>query len=349
MKILLPHWNLKSFDRAIPQMKSISERVDEFHIVYVDAEPQPEWDRYFSFHKLHIPYSFVRSKIARFFLSRGKLHNQIKDTDVDVFYTISGLWGQELSRYCSNKMKVPYVIKLRGDHKKVRKVMKTNLIKEKVCNYLETRSLKQANLVIPISRGLAKKAEEWGVQKERIAPPVWNGVDTNVFKPMKVKRTSDFTVAYAGRLSPEKGILRLMRLAEKLVHVHFVVAGRKDMSLSFPSNAEYLGRLSFSEMPIFYNKADLFVLPSLTEGFPNVVLEAYSCGKPVLAVREAFPEELKVFGSVADIDEFELEIDRLRRSDLKALGLQARSYIEKRYTWDKFGESIVNCLNRVVN
>jgi hypothetical protein len=59
---------------------------------------------------------------------------------------------------------------------------------------------------------------------------------------------------------------------------------------------------------------------------------------------EAFPEELEVFGSVVDIEDFELETKALMKSDLKALGRQARSYVGKYYTWEKFGRSIVECL-----
>ena len=109
-----------------------------------------------------------------------------------------------------------------------------------------------------------------------------------------------------------------------------------------------MGSLPFSEMPRFYNKADLIVLPSFTEGFPNVILEAYACGKPALVAKEAFPEELKVFGSVCDIDEFESEINRLKKSDLRTLGRRARSHVKKHYTWEKFGQSIIEHLRAVV-
>lgn len=320
-----------------------------FHIVHVEGEPKQEWKRYFSFHNIGMPYSFLRSKMARFYLSRRKLYNQVKDIDVDVIFTLSNLWRQEFSRYCSGRMGVPYVVRLRGNHREVRKAAKVNVVEGKVLNFLETRGLKKADLVIPNSRDLAKRAVEWGVEKEKIMSPVHNGVDTRVFRPMSVDRSEKFTIAYAGRISLAKRALHLVKIADELSSVHFIVAGGKKMDVAFPSNVEYLGKLPFLEMPRFYNKADLIILPSITEGFPNVVLEAYACGKPVLVAKEAFPEELKVFGSVTDIDDFKSEIEALEKAELKHIGRQARSYVKKHYSWEKFSESVLKHLENVVS
>lgn len=203
-------------------------------------------------------------------------------------------------------------------------------------------------MVIPCLTGLAKKAGKWGVEREKISEPVYNDVDTGMFRPMTVERSSEFTVAYAGRRSPEKGVLRLLKVAERLTSVHVLIAGEEQLNISFLSGVEYVGSLPFSEMPRFYDKADLVVLPSFTEGFPNVILEAYVCGESVLVAKEAFPEELEVFGSVCSIDEFESEICRLKKSDLRPPGRRARSYVKKHYTWEKFGQSLIEHLSAVV-
>ncbi len=350
MKILMPLWSLNLFDYGFvsPLAKSLSEVVEQLHISYINGTPRQDLRQNFSFHKINLPFASVRSKITRFFLSRKRLLDQVEDMDIDVLFTLSDLWMQEFCRYCSEKMDVPYVVRLRGNHREVRKAMNVSFPKEEVLNYLETRSLRDADLVIPNSRELAKRAEEWGTKEEKVTPPVWNGVDTQMFKPMTVSRPNEFTVAYAGRISPEKRVSQILETAENLPDIHFMIAGKKQMNISFPETIEYLGALRFPEMPEFYNKADLIILPSATEGFPNMVLEAYACGKPVLVATEAFPAELNLYGSVADIDEFESEIESLRKVDLNALGRQARSYVQRQYTWETFAQSIVTYVSAVV-
>lgn len=350
MKILMPLWSLNLFDYGFvsPLAKSLSEVVEQLHISYINGTPRQDLRQNFSFHKINLPFASVRSKITRFFLSRKRLLDQVEDMDIDVLFTLSDLWMQEFCRYCSEKMDVPYVVRLRGNHREVRKAMNVSFPKEEVLNYLETRSLRDADLVIPNSRELAERAEEWGTKEEKITPPVWNGVDTQMFKPMTVSRPNEFTVAYAGRISPEKRVPQILEIAENLPDIHFMIAGKKQMNISFPETIEYLGALRFPEMPEFYNKADLIILPSATEGFPNMVLEAYACGKPVLVATEAFPAELNLYGSVADIDDFESEIESLRKVDLKSLGRQARSHVRRQYTWETFAQSIVTYVSAVV-
>ena len=121
------------------------------------------------------------------------------------------------------------------------------------------------------------------------------------------------------------------------------------MKVDFPNNIIYKGRLEFKDMPKFYNQCDLIILPSLTEGFPNVILESYACGKPVLATTEAFPEELSVFGAVGKIDEFPKIIREIRNEDLVLMGKKAREYVKKRYTWKKFGESMIKLFKDVLD
>ncbi len=349
----MPLWSVNLLDQGFvaPLTRSISKQLGSqpelLNIAHLRGVPKKEWKQHFTFHKLNLPYKFIKSKMARLYLSRREIYNQIGNVDVEVIFTLSDPWAQEFSRYCSRKMGIPYVVRLRGNAKEVRKVTHVSWIKQKIMDYLDARSLKEANLVVPNSNDLAKKAEEWGVEEDKITSPVYNGVDAHVFKPMNIERSSKFTVAYAGRISPEKRVTHLLKIAESLQNVYFLIAGKKQMSMSFPSTINYLGGLPFSEMPKFYNKADLIILLSATEGFPNIVLEAYACGKPVLVTKEAFPKELKLFGSIAELNEFESEIKALMKSDLDNLGRQARAYVKKHYTWEEFGKSIVKHFERL--
>lgn len=344
----MPFWQLEKFDRCLPQMQAISERIDKFHNAYVGGEVIEEWRKYFEFHKVNIPYDFVRSIIMRWWLSRGKMYEQMKNIDVDLYYTLSDFWSQEVVRHIALKSSKPYVVRLRGNHNAAREAKKVPYYKKKFLNHYETRSLRDANLVIPISSKLARFAQECGVDKDKMAEVVPIGVDAKHFRPMMVERDDRFTVGYAGRISLEKGISRLVEVVKKLPDIRFLIAGKKEIEINFPTNVRYIGKLPSDEMPYFYNQCDLVILPSLTEGFPCVILEAYACGKPILATFEAVPEELQVFGAIGDVDSLPELIKKIQTWSLQSLGKKARKYVTKNYTWEKFGEKIVECFKRLM-
>jgi len=346
MRILMPFWNLDIFDRFFPQMKVISERINEFHIAYIFGEPQNEWCKYFIFHKVQLKRVPFKSKTVRWWLSRRGIKSSLRDVEVDLHYCLSGFWTQELSRYCSEDK--PYVIRLRGDYLAYMESIGVPLWKKVILSHLWIASFKNADLIIPISSKLRQKAINWGVPPDKISDLIPNGVDTSLFRPMKIDKEDVFVIGYAGRLSPEKGIDRLIRLAKTFPNIRFLVAGSKQTAISFSSNIRYLGYIPHSRMANFYNSCDLIILPSYTEGFPCVLLEAYACGKPVLATPESFPAELKVYGSVAHFSSWPQKIQELMKMDLTNLGKEARDYVQKHFSWEHFGDRIVKKLETVL-
>ncbi len=133
---------------------------------------------------------------------------------------------------------------------------------------------------------------------------VHNGVDTVRFRPLpdkSVVRTSlglgheDFVIGFIGRLEEQKGIRYLLESAKELnasySHLKFVIAGegtlRRDLEEMTASlglhNVIFLGYRR--DTPELYNAFDVFVLPSLYEGFPMSVIEAMASGCAVIATR----------------------------------------------------------------
>jgi glycosyltransferase involved in cell wall biosynthesis len=97
-------------------------------------------------------------------------------------------------------------------------------------------------------------------------------------------------VAFAGRLSPEKGLDTILAAAAQMPDVPFKVAGDGpilwELKARAPRNVEFLGKLGSDELPKFYEGARLLVVPSVWfEQFPMVVLEAMARGLPVIASR----------------------------------------------------------------
>ncbi len=101
-------------------------------------------------------------------------------------------------------------------------------------------------------------------------------------------------VGTAGRLSPEKGHRDLVRAAAKVLRhgedVHFVVWGEGALRAQIERDIRDHGLSGRFHLPGFrkdvrrhFHELDMFVLPSLTEGLSNVILEAFACAKPVVA------------------------------------------------------------------
>jgi glycosyltransferase involved in cell wall biosynthesis len=127
---------------------------------------------------------------------------------------------------------------------------------------------------------------------------IYNGVDNNFFKS---DNAEDFKIQQkfnrdlprfgtVGRLSKEKGTDLLFKAALELEGTaEFFAVGPCEESLfqeiknSSISNFHLLGSLPNNALPAFYNFIDCFVLPSLFEAFGITLIEAMSCGKPVIA------------------------------------------------------------------
>lgn len=111
-----------------------------------------------------------------------------------------------------------------------------------------------------------------------------------VTKPFEKRRN---LVGYVGRLEEEKGVQELINalpLIQQKANVTFLIVGDGSLQRSIKKVCDEKGVLSsitftgwVSNVQDYLNEMKLLVLPSKTEGFPSVVLEAMACGTPVLA------------------------------------------------------------------
>jgi len=155
-----------------------------------------------------------------------------------------------------------------------------------------TLGLKAADAVIVPTQELAEHVSRW-VREPAAIHTIPNGVDTSRFRPVPHAVRTARKVLYVGRLSPEKNLETLVAAAAKL-------AGRFDLRVTMVGEGPLRERLEMLAarlgvpleitpfvdhlaLPAVYTSADVFVLPSLTEGHPKVLLEAMSCGVPCVA------------------------------------------------------------------
>jgi glycosyltransferase involved in cell wall biosynthesis len=139
------------------------------------------------------------------------------------------------------------------------------------------------------------------------------GVDCNLFQPDKKSASlrekyhfnERFILLYVGRLAPEKDLDILQDIMKKLPDsvsesVRWMVVGDgimlKDMKTTVPANVTFTGYMSGEQLAELYASADLFVFPSSTETFGNVVLESLASGTPVIGARAGGVQEIVQHG-----------------------------------------------------
>lgn len=163
-------------------------------------------------------------------------------------------------------------------------------------------------LIHACSQAVAQDVIRWyGAPPEKVVSLPW-GVDTHLFQPNESARQALRTRYEIPPQAPtmllvanefaRKGLAPLLRaMAEMNTSVHLLVAGRDAarpyqilaQTLNLAQRVHFLGSVASETV---YPAADLFVLPSLYEGWGLVVAEALACGVPVVASRFPASEAL---------------------------------------------------------
>jgi len=126
------------------------------------------------------------------------------------------------------------------------------------------------------------------------------GVDAELFNPTKRMRTSEdreTVLGFVGRLSVEKNVTLLARVQQELeqrglANFHFLIVGHSAEEAWLRerlTRAEFTGVLKGEALAQAYANMDLFVFPSHTDTFGNVVLEALASGVPAIVTPDGGP------------------------------------------------------------
>ncbi len=129
------------------------------------------------------------------------------------------------------------------------------------------------------------------------------GVDAELFNPSKRLRGSDdreYILGFVGRLSIEKNIGLLVEIQKELEQIgmknfRFVIVGHGGDEAWLREHlpgAEFTGVLCGEALATAYAKMDLFVFPSHTDTFGNVVLEALASGVPAIVTPDGGPRTI---------------------------------------------------------
>lgn len=196
-------------------------------------------------------------------------------------------------------------------------------------------------------------------------PDAWlrfiqNPVDTTKFAPgtgqglrKKLGLHGDFVVAYIGRLVSAKGIEFLLgampAILRKTKSIKLLIAGygpemeileRMAEDLKLDGKVVFTGRVRFEDVHRYYQSADVFVQPSVTEETPNTAIQAMSAGKPIVATNLVMSGVLENLHNALVIAPFSKgaiagAVNRIRSDGRlrKRLGANARELAERDFSW----------------
>ncbi|MGD9566691.1 MAG: glycosyltransferase family 4 protein [Methanothrix sp.] len=194
-------------------------------------------------------------------------------------------------------------------------------------------------------------------EKKVVAIPV--GVDLERFRPLGTGADGKtlFFLSVLDRFHRYKGLdillLALSAVKKEVPDVKLIVGGEGDLlehyqrlsdGLGLAENVEFPGRVPEEMVADYYNRCDIFVLPSISgaqEGFGMVALEAMACAKPVIcSTIVGVAEEVKAEGAGLTVEpsnakELSKAILRLlqNRSEAISMGGVGRRLAQERYNW----------------
>jgi len=223
---------------------------------------------------------------------------------------------------------------------------------------------KEAQRVILLSKGLLPIARKLRVEKEKIAV-IPSGIDSTFFDPARVdvnremnrlrleyNLSNEVIVGYVGRLDPAKGLTYLFSAVEaiqdKCPNIALLIVGDGALRDTLERRAKNLQvRTIFAgwqrNVAPYYHLMDVFVLPSLFEGLPNVILEAMAMRTPVIATNVGGSPDVLSNGEngflvpAGDIQRLASALETLVKDNrLRVkMGNANRQKVEENFAWSK--------------
>ena len=211
--------------------------------------------------------------------------------------------------------------------------------------------------------------KEWNLEKykNKISIAHEHFLDFDKFKIKKQFDERADLVGYVGRLSEEKGVLNFVKAIPKILkkenEIKFLVGGdgqlRNKIEAYLDENnlndkVKLVGWIQHDKLPDYLNKLKLVVLPSYTEGLPNIMLEAMVCCTPVLATPVgAIPDVIEDGKTGFILEDNSPEciarnvIRALEHPNLDEIVKNARALVEREFTYEAAVERYKKTLENI--
>ena len=276
----------------------------------------------------------------------------------------------------AKKYGVPYVLQAHGSLPRIMAKQRLKWIYDVFFGY---RLLRDASKVIALSQTEAQQYRVMGVPERKIEI-IPNGIDLSEYADLPSKgafkkkfniEEDEKIILYLGRIHRIKGIDVLVKafadVVEKLDDVRLVVVGPDDgylgelkalvKALRMEDNVLITGPLYGEDKLEAYVDADVYVLPSRYEIWGMTVLEAYACGKPVIASNVYGLRDLVIDGVTGflveqgNVKQMAHSILSLIDDDGRAeeMSLKGKQFVKENFTIEEVVHRIENLYRDVVS
>jgi len=306
------------------------------------------------------PHYWTMSEIIRwtwkaYWFSR-KLINKNK---YDLCHCWSG-WPPGIIGYLFRR-KVPYIIALRGSDVPGYNP-RLKILDKLIFGFISRIIWKDAKVVTALSRNLKKLA--WKTSDKVNIEVIYNGVDTDKFKPVINKSDFGIDILFVGRLIGRKGIVNLLKAFKEVrdeyknCKLTIVGGGPKKKYLEdfcrrvkVESSVEFLGAVKYKDIDKIYEKASIFVLPSLEESLSNVIQEAMASGLPIITTDTGAAELMDENGFIVEKGNYnqikKAIIEYIGNTELmRKHGIQSRKIAEK-MSWSNTAKAYIEIYHSV--
>jgi glycosyltransferase involved in cell wall biosynthesis len=247
------------------------------------------------------------------------------------------------------------------------------LLKRLYLRFFTRLSVRRARRVIAISESTKRDVvQQYGIPEDKV-DLIYYGLDP-IFRPLPSDQVACFRaeqrlperfMLFVGTLEPRKNVVRLIEAYAQLPKERpplLLIGGKgwlyddifaRVEDLDLTDEVRFVGYVPAEELPWWYNAADLFVYPSLYEGFGLPPLEAMACGTPVVSSTvSSLPEVVGSGGLLVDPTDTEalasamkrLVTDKDTHDSLRAAGLaQAQAF-----SWQEAAKRTVDSYRRVL-
>jgi len=233
---------------------------------------------------------------------------------------------------------------------------------------IEKKLFSASKKITAVSLSVARELGEYGLDPDKITI-IGNGVDEKTFIPIRKRKFTERYVLYTGILRARKGLFDFIECAKYVCRrrpdVKFVICGtgpflsrleEKVRKMGLQGQVVFLGHVTRKKLVQVYQNATVHTVPSHYEGLPTVLLEAMSCGLPVVATDVGGNREVILPGvngflvpprcpeKMAEIILTLLDDAMLREK----IGNAARKTILNSFTWDKIADNVIKCYEDIL-